>query len=172
MTDASRPWWFSLPEQPAGPGAGDDTLDDVDPIEAFRSARRPRPVPPRAAEPGSAPDPSPPTGDPDASTADREPEDPVAHRPELCGVCPLCTLARTLEDTRPELMGHLTEAARHLAAAARALLETPPGHPEDSTHAGSSEDTGPAGARRGEVQRIPLDGRTDAQAGPGQGGEG
>jgi len=38
----------------------------------------------------------------------------------------LCTLARTLEDTRPELLEHLTEAARHLASAVRSVLETPP----------------------------------------------
>ncbi|TVP72132.1 MAG: hypothetical protein EA340_03890 [Nitriliruptor sp.] len=172
MTDVPRPWWSSLAEQPAGTGAQDDALDDVDPIEAFRSARRPRPTPPRAAEQGSVPDPSPPTGNQDEPTADREPEDPVTHRPELCGVCPLCTLARTLEETRPELMGHLTEAARHLAAAARALLETPPGRPEGSTHAEPPQDTGPASARRGGVQRIPLDGRADPRTGPGQRDEG
>lgn len=172
MTDDPRPWWSSLAEQPAGTGAQDDALDDVDPIEAFRSARRPRPAPPRAARTPPVPDPSPPTGERGPSTADREPEDPAVHRPELCGVCPLCTLARTLEDTRPELMGHLTEAARHLAAAARALLETPPDRPEGAAHDGSAHDRDPAGSHRGAVQRIPLDGRTDAQTGPGHGGEG
>ena len=172
MTDDPRPWWSSLAEQPAGTGGQDDALDDVDPIEAFRSARRPRPAPPRAARTPPVPDPSPPTGERGPSTADREPEDPAVHRPELCGVCPLCTLARTLEDTRPELMGHLTEAARHLAAAARALLETPPAGPEGPTPAGSPEGTGAAGARGRGVQRIPLDGRADAQTDPGQGGGG
>ena len=172
MTDTSRPWWSSLAEQPVDTDTPDDTLDDVDPVEAFRSARRPRPVPPRAAGPESEPDPSSPTEDQDASRADRGPADSGTHRPELCGVCPLCTLARTLEDTRPELMGHLTEAARHLAAAARALLETPPDRPEGVAHDGSAHDRDPAGSHRGAVQRIPLDGRTDAQTGPGHGGEG
>ncbi len=172
MTDVSRPWWSSLSEQHAGQGVEDDALDDVDPIEAFRSARRPRPVPPRAAGSAAEPDPSSPPTDQDPPTAGREPEDPVVHRPELCGVCPLCTLARTLEDTRPELMGHLTEAARHLAAAARALLETPPGRPEGVAHDGSAPDRDPAASHRGGVQRIPLDGRPDARTGPGHGGEG
>jgi len=172
VTDTSRPWWSSLAEQPAGTSAPDDVVDDVDPVEAFRSARRPRPVPPRAAGPEAERDPSPRTGDEDAPTAEQGPQDPLAHRPELCGVCPLCTLARALEDTRPELMGHLTEAARHLAAAARALLETPPGAPEGATHDGPAEDRTPGGSRRGAVQRIALDGRPDAQAGPDRGGEG
>ena len=172
MTDTSRPWWSSLAEQPLGTDAPDDTLDDVDPVEAFRSARRPRPVPPRAAGSASEPDPSSPTGDQDASSADGGASDPGTHRPELCGVCPLCTLARALEDTRPELMGHLTEAARHLAAAARALLETPPGRPEGVAPDGPAQDRDPAASHRGAVQRIPLDGRTDAQTGPGHGGEG
>jgi hypothetical protein len=88
-------------------------------------------------------------------------------------VCPLCTLARTLEDTRPELMGHLTEAARHLAAAARALLETPPSRPDATAPDRPSGDTAAGGTpRRGAVQRIPLDGHPAPRTGPGDGGEG
>ncbi len=172
MTDVSRPWWSSLTEEPAGAGAKADGLDDVDPMEAFRSARRPRPVPPRAAERERGPDPSQPAGEEDAATGDRPPGDPQTHRPELCGICPLCTLARTLEDTRPELMGHLTEAARHLAAAARALLETPPGRPEGPATDGGAGDAPGASGRRGAIQRIPLDGRTDPPTGPDHGGAG
>lgn len=54
----------------------------------------------------------------------REPH-PPPHRPELCGVCPICAGFRVLEDLRPELAGHLAEAAYHLAAALRSLAEQP-----------------------------------------------
>lgn len=79
------------------------------------------------------------------------------HRPELCGVCPLCTLARTLEETRPELLEHLTEAARHLAAAARSLLDTVPTEAGAAGGARPGRDRGGVPRGRGEVERIPLE---------------
>ncbi|MFU8839188.1 MAG: hypothetical protein ACNA8R_00515 [Nitriliruptoraceae bacterium] len=130
MTGTPRPWWAS--PDAAGP------LDDLDPIEAFRTARRSR-------------------ADTDDGADAAGP--PAPHRPELCGICPLCSLARTLEETRPELVEHLTEAARHLAAAARALMEPP--------------DPGPEAARQpsDRLQRIDLE-RDDSDRTAGEDGGG
>jgi hypothetical protein len=50
---------------------------------------------------------------------------PPPHSPDVCGVCPICVGLRTLAEARPELMGHLAEAARHVALAARSLTERP-----------------------------------------------
>jgi hypothetical protein len=50
---------------------------------------------------------------------------PPPHSPDVCGVCPICIGLRTLAEARPELMGHLAEAARHVALAARSLMERP-----------------------------------------------
>jgi hypothetical protein len=115
LSDEHRPWWASTGE---GHGAADD------PVVAHRAARR-----------GAAAS----TGMPDTDE-DPSPDADEAHAEAICGVCPICMLARTLEDTHPELLGHLTEAARHLAAAARAMLD--PGQ----------HDAGPD-----TVQRIDLD---------------
>lgn len=42
---------------------------------------------------------------------------------EVCQVCPICAVLRTLEDVRPEMIEHLTEAARHLTLAAKAFVD-------------------------------------------------
>jgi hypothetical protein len=137
MTGAPRPWW-------ASPDAS-STLDDLDPVDAFRAARR-SDTDAAGADPGTDPDPDAAPGGPDPTPQPDEASAPSApHRPELCGICPLCTLARSLEETRPELVEHLTEAARHLAAALRALVE-----PSD---AGPT----PGSGTSDRVQRIPLD---------------
>lgn len=60
---------------------------------------------------------------------------------EACRVCPLCAGLRALGDARPELLGHLSEAARHLALAVRAVVDAAPA-------AGSTDDG---------LQRIDLD---------------
>ncbi len=212
MSEATHPWWASSPEPVADDDAGPPAVDDTDPVEAFRAARRPRPVPPRAAGRGAtAPGVTPPRSDRTCGP-DGEPEGALGmdgtgrqareapHRPELCGVCPLCTLARALEDTRPELLDHLTEAARHLAAAARSLLDAGPADPGPAdpgpADPGPADpgpaDTGPADtgpvdtaptasrrpaaghgpARRprGEVERIPLDPRGPVDPGRAGGG--
>lgn len=84
-------------------------------------------------------------------------------------MCPLCTLARALEETRPELLDHLTEAARHLAAAARSLLDTMPTDPGAPTASRSPRERGGAERARGEVERIPLDPSGSADAGADRG---
>ncbi|MEX2549443.1 MAG: hypothetical protein WD638_04390 [Nitriliruptoraceae bacterium] len=131
MSETPRPWW-----------ASEDAvvdLDDVDPVDAFRQARRSG----RSAEDPEDPD------DPDDRDAAPGGGGPSEHDPAFCGVCPLCTLARTLEDTRPELLEHLTQAARHLASAVRVLLETPP---DPDAHGPASSEEDPSG-----LQRIDLD---------------
>lgn len=40
-----------------------------------------------------------------------------------CHVCPICALLRALEDVRPEVLVHLTEAARHVTLAAKAVVD-------------------------------------------------
>ncbi|MFO7777547.1 MAG: hypothetical protein R6V28_04260 [Nitriliruptoraceae bacterium] len=187
MSDATHPWWASAPDPDRDDDSGPRAIDDADPVEAFRAARRPRPVPPRAAAPGAAsrgqgprrpgavPDPDPGHGPgPEAGRAsgsgsDDQAGQPSPHRPELCGICPLCTLARTLEDTRPELLDHLTEAARHLAAAARSLLDTGAAEAGPTASSRPAADHGAARRPRGEVERIPLDprGRADTDRGGG-----
>ena len=154
MSRAAHPWWASE--------GGTHGLEDVDPVEAFRAARRPT-EPPSGGTGG---------GDREQERAGWDPADedptPRAHRPELCGICPLCTLARSLEETRPELLDHLTEAARHLAAAARALLEQPP-TPRQAPDGGSAQ-SGEAAAPdqgTGGVERIPLGEQPGARRPPG-----
>ena len=135
MTDERQPWWAST-------DAGRTTTED--PVEAHRAARRGSGAP--GGDPtGPADDPVDPGAGADrGATGERSPGSPGSpsgHAEAVCGVCPICVLARTLGDTHPELLGHLTEAARHLAAAARSMLESSP-----------SEDPGSEG-----VQRIDLD---------------
>ena len=68
----------------------------------------------------------------------------AGHQPDVCGVCPICVGLRALAESRPELMGHLAEAARHVALAARSLRERP------AEADGEARDRG---ARPGEGQR-------------------
>lgn len=42
---------------------------------------------------------------------------------EVCAVCPVCAFLRVVGDTRPEVLEHLTEAARHLTLAAKAVVD-------------------------------------------------
>lgn len=60
---------------------------------------------------------------------------------DVCQVCPICAVLRTVDDVRPELIGHLSEAARHLTMAAKAFI--------DAQAAGYGDDEG--------LQRIDLD---------------
>jgi hypothetical protein len=54
------------------------------------------------------------------------------HRVDACGICPICVGLRALGESRPELVGHLAEAARHMALAARSLAARPgSGAPDD-----------------------------------------
>lgn len=42
---------------------------------------------------------------------------------EVCQVCPICSFLRLVEGVRPEVVEHLTEAARHLTLAAKAVID-------------------------------------------------
>jgi hypothetical protein len=132
-----RPWWASdLDGDVAAPA-------DVDPLEAHRAARR-------GASPSDAEGwwdldellAGPATEDATAGAteddadhatdagADGRPSGGTgpkgAHGPDVCGVCPICLALRSLGESRPQLLEHLTEAARHLAAAVRSVVEEPP----------------------------------------------
>ena len=87
----------SVPWWASGDGEEHD-LDD-DPVMLHRAARRGRPT----------------SGESDGT----------AHDPDVCDACPICAGLRLLGETHPDLLEHVTEAARHLAAAARVLLEPP-----------------------------------------------
>jgi hypothetical protein len=43
---------------------------------------------------------------------------------EVCQICPLCSLLRVVDEARPEIVEHLTEAARHLSLAAKAIVDS------------------------------------------------
>ncbi|MCC5947684.1 MAG: hypothetical protein JJT89_04435 [Nitriliruptoraceae bacterium] len=144
MSAADRPWWAS--ESGTGP---DETPARRQPTEGVdeavarhRDARRGA----RADAPGAedvVADPPPPD---DPRRDDRPPgvgddRPPVDHAQELCGVCPICVVARTLGETHPDLLEHLGHAARHLRAAVRSLTDPP--------------DTEPGTG--GRVERIDLD---------------
>lgn len=62
-------------------------------------------------------------------------------RAEVCAACPLCSLLRAVEGSRPEAVAHLIEAARQLSLAAKLVLDA---HLE-----------GYPGADR--LERIPVD---------------
>lgn len=62
---------------------------------------------------------------PDATGEGTWAQGPPPHSPDVCGVCPICIGLRTLAESRPELMGHLAEAARHVTLAARSFMERP-----------------------------------------------
>ncbi len=127
----SRPWWASEGPVDGGVDPGED------PLLAHRTARRGGGDTDRTAGFGTAA----------AAGPEAEPPPDSTHATsEICGVCPVCIAARMLGESRPELLGHLTEAARHLSAAVRTLLETPP--------ARAGDDAGPED--RG-VRRIDLD---------------
>jgi hypothetical protein len=156
MNDDQRPWWASstdgagmstdgagMSTDGAGTstdGAGTSTTggrtSTEDPVEAHRAARRGAPPPGAAgdgdeasAAAGGGDHASAPAGESARSSGPSAgAQAPHSHADVVCGVCPICVLARTLGDSHPELLGHLTEAARHLAAAARAMLDTPGAH--------------------------------------------
>jgi hypothetical protein len=180
--ERALPWW-------ASDGPVDGGVDrGVDPIERHRAARRGRSEPAAVDHPtedlGGAPagdpwwaGPAPARGDrpraraaPDAGEPDRprdrDPDDrpePTRQHLDACGVCPFCTSVRLLQEARPDVVEHLTEAARHLAAAARSLLDTPiPPAAERPERPGPRR--GPADRARprpatpdGRLQRIVLD---------------
>ena len=57
---------------------------------------------------------------------------------DVCGVCPVCVGIRALGTQHPELVGHLAEAGRHLAAAVRGFVDA-------AAAAGAGRPTGAGG---------------------------
>jgi hypothetical protein len=143
VSDA-RPWWASDLEDGVG-----DAAPNFDPLEAHRAARRgAHPSDDAIAGWDLADDP-----DGDQQVGGRRPTEDdasaAAHGPDVCGVCPICVALRALGESRPQLLEHLTEAARHLTAAVRNLVEDPPRVRPDGTRR-SGEDPDP-------FERIDLD---------------
>ena len=168
---AARRGWLD-PNAPDGPynattadhrqwGAPDGDRDAPDPS---RHVGGPAPGgDPDGDDPnGGDPNGGDPNGD-DPAGADRGPAD---HAEQICGVCPVCVLARTVGESRPELLGHLTEAARHLSAAARSFLE-PPAAPR--WPAGNSVDGAAAGAPGEDDTAAGRPGDDTAAGTPGDG---
>jgi hypothetical protein len=139
-TTEPRPWWASDgPER-----EGDPT---VDPVTAHRAARR-RTGPAQSwTSAHDAPDAiagdrvsaGPVADGPGPGGAQEQSDDPqqartaagpTGHDPDVCGACPLCAVARALGETRPELVDHLAEAARHLLAAFRTFVDAARDGPE------------------------------------------
>lgn len=98
-----EPWWAS--------GSADGTVGHEDPLDAHRAGR--------GAHDRSEHDPR------DRQWHDRHRHDTHGHGPavDACQVCPVCAGIRILSEARPELVAHLSEAARHLTLAARAFLD-------------------------------------------------
>lgn len=93
--------------------------------------------------------------------ADGRDGDGGAHRIDACGVCPICIGLRVLGDARPEVVGHLAEAARQLTLAVRAVVDAAAdGHPTGA--ADRPTDGGRDGRHRRDdrdgLQHIDLDG--------------
>jgi hypothetical protein len=157
VSRGQRPWWAS--------DADAATAAPVDPLEAHRAARR-GPVPldgpeawwhtdtpatDRAAGTAGRDDTrnGPPFGAPTEGGQGREAGGgPEGHRPDICGVCPICVGLRALGGSRPQLVEHLTEAARHLAAAVRSMVDEAPAPRSDGPRSGRDPDP---------FERIDLD---------------
>jgi hypothetical protein len=148
-----RPWWASeLDAEAVG--------STVDPLEAHRAARRGGPPPrddtswwdldglrepaPDAASSGATTG----TAGTDDATGTAGTDDATGiggaagagHGPDVCGACPICLALRSLGESRPQLLEHLTEAARHLAAAVRSVVEEPPrGRGDDARRGGGAD---------------------------------
>ena len=65
---------------------------------------------------------------------------PRSETPPECQVCPACQLLRLVRGTRPEVYGHLADAAASMSAALREL----------------TADGAPSSSRRGNVEHIDL----------------
>jgi hypothetical protein len=144
VTPGPRPWWASDGEAAAA--------EPVDPLEAHRAARRGA-VPeegPAAWWDRSRGGPQEASDHDPAGERDGDAAASGAHRPDVCGVCPICVAMRALGETRPQLVEHLTEAARHLAAALRSVVDEAPGARGDGPAEGGRPGRDP-------LERIDLD---------------
>jgi hypothetical protein len=52
-----------------------------------------------------------------------QPRDVHGHSADVCQICPICAALRVLEGSRPEVVEHLLEAARHLTLASKAVID-------------------------------------------------
>lgn len=125
--DDQRPWWAS-----ADADGGPDTDGGPDwRVVAESVVRAIRELGDRVA--------GPPSGDA-----------PHRHDPtdaEACRLCPVCAGLRAIGAARPEVIGHLGAAARHLTLAVKAIVDT---------QAGAADDDG--------LRRIDLDDHEPAEA--------
>lgn len=80
------------------------------------------------------------------------------HRIDACGVCPICVGLRALGEARPDLVGHLAEAARQLALAVRTVVDAaaPDDQPSGASPSGARR-TGGRDRRGDDLHRIDLD---------------
>lgn len=99
-----EPWWAS--------GTPDGTIGGEDPLDAHRAGRGAGEEQRRAGGAGGH-------GSSHGSSHGS------AHGPSVdaCGVCPICAGIRILGEVRPELVTHLSEAARHLTLAAKVFID-------------------------------------------------
>jgi hypothetical protein len=77
---------------------------------------------------------------PDSAHDARPAGTPEGETPAECLVCPACQLLRLVRGARPEVYGHLADAAASLSAALREM----------------TADRTPDGERRGHVEHIDL----------------
>lgn len=124
---AAPSWWAPAAEAVArlSEDLATTAIDNADRARGDRpwhEATEPRPedVPGSDRGAGEPREPGPDLGSDGAGPA----RDAAAHL-DVCGVCPICVGLRALGTHHPELVGHLSEAARHLAAAVRTFVEAP-----------------------------------------------
>ena len=53
---------------------------------------------------------------------------------EVCNACPFCLGLRAVRQVRPEVIGHLSDAAHHLSLALRAIADAAADGPDDVEH--------------------------------------
>lgn len=110
-----QPWW-------ASGGDPEDGIDAADPLHAHREARRgEQGRDPREGHRRGTAGPGP------SGQHSRHDEARASHRhgsgDPACQACPICMALRALESSRPELIGHLSEALHHLSLAAKAFVD-------------------------------------------------
>jgi hypothetical protein len=151
VTARESPWWAS------GRAPEDGIAADEDPLDAHRNGRRPdadaalatdaidllqrlaselgRRISSRSAANAAGPPPGAFTR-PDAPGAAEAPASAwralvdglSPHEDgEVCSACPICIGLRAVRQVRPDVIGHLSDAAHHLSLALRAFAEAQTG---------------------------------------------
>lgn len=80
-----------------------------------------------------------------------------AHAGPECQLCPICALVRAVGGTQPEVVDHLASAARELALALRATLDTGPRGDDQETHLDGHRPGVGAHAGGDRLERIRID---------------